>query len=126
MNTEWITACNYTSLQIAWSLTPKKSKLAKFEASFSSKFTNFLTSNATAKPLLKLRLPGFASFSSNLKNQKPSIQKTKTFISIKLRYFHYLSHSLQHGAKIVFKILFLIFDDVFGLEFREYLCSVSI
>ena len=54
---------------------------------------------------------------------KNSTKKT-TFISIKLRYFHCLRHSLYHGTKIVLKILFLIFDDVIRLEFEEFLPEV--
>ena len=37
-----------------------------------------------------------------------------------------LSHSLYHGAKIVFKLLFLIFDDVIRLEFKKSLCNAML
>ena len=50
----------------------------------------------------------------------------KIFISVKPSYFHCLSHSLYHGAKIVFKMLFLILDDVIRFEFGECLRNVSI
>ena len=39
---------------------------------------------------------------------------------IKLSYLHFLSHCLYHGAKIIFKTLF-IFDDAIGLEFGKFI-----
>ena len=68
-------------------MLPLKRKLAEFEGYFFKSFWEFSTSNFTAKPLLKFRLSSFLSFSLNLKNQKPSTEKTKTFNSIQLRYF---------------------------------------
>ena len=79
-----------------------------------------------AQTPLKVVFVRFSIFFIKSKKLKPSTEKTKTLTSIKLKYFHCLSHSLYHGAKIAFKKLFLIFDDVIRLEFEKCLCNVSI
>ena len=79
-----------------------------------------------AQTPLKVVFVRLASAFIKSKKLKSSTEKTKTLISIKLKYFHRLSYSLYHKAKIAFKKLFLIFDDVIRLEFEKCLCNASI
>ena len=69
-----------------------------------------MTSIITVKPFPKLRLSWLASFSWNSKYWKTFNEKRKISISIKLRYFHYLSYPLFFRATVIFKIKFPIFD----------------
>ena len=61
--------------------------------------------NTTLKLYLKFRLSCLESFSSILENWKASTEGTNISISIKLRCFHCLGHSLSYRAKTAFKIL---------------------
>ena len=78
------------------------------------------------KLLIKLCLSSLASAFIKSKELKSCTEKRKTLISIKLKYFHRLSYSLYHRAKIAFKKSFLIFDNVITLEFEKCLCNISI
>ena len=50
-----------------------------------------------------------ASFSKDFKNWKTSMVKIKSLITLKLRYFYCICHSLFHVEKNVVKTLFWIF-----------------
>ena len=75
-----------------------------------------MTLNVKVKPLLKL--PHLATFSWNLENWKASIWKTKNLIAWKL--------SLLLGAKLIFKILFWIFDWHHQIEIQEIVKWIQI
>ena len=98
---------------------PLKSKLIKFFKSIIPVVLRICGLNVTFKLLLKLRLSCLVSFSKILGSWKDSTEQTKNLISINFRYFYHLSHPLFCKAKIVFKIPFLILDDVIRLEFLK-------
>ena len=61
------------------------------------------------KPLLKLRLSCFASFSWNLEHWKVSTEKANNLISINFRHFHCLNHSLYYRTRKKLGLLYLCY-----------------
>ena len=102
-------------MQIAWSLTPKKVNLQNWKPVFSV-ILQFFNIECHGQTSLNFKfcqvLPLFhevKKLKTLLRKQKPSSPKNLGIFTV----------SLYQGAKIVFEIIFLIFDDVIESDFGK-------